>query len=367
MANGSLQDQRYRPLPERLLGMPQVVCTSEQTLPIVLGLREFQCQKCIVLETQAIPMGGIQAILLRLSPGVQVLNVQAQRQFLLSPIDAGANERMAGEMLDFAAQAGLTRFLWNYTPGTKQIFLGLYRGFFHKVPSACSCSGMYYLDTSGADSLLIDGEASGRPLLCRLDAGEIILANGWGVDAAIVLRKMKARQVSRSLQNSGAILEWLRCTGAEYKLVGNAKYLSGGPGDWLSLEIAAGLLNRGHAEEVWLAVKARPLQSAGQSDGSQQDLDLVYAVNNTLVVLECKWTNAQPQAVLQLAQLARKVGGRKAVAVLARKPPHGGTGQVAGTKTKGDAHQVEVIFYDPKSTEPFFTALKKRCQVPLIG
>lgn len=330
------------PPPHPCAGLPQLVGTTDELLPIILGVRELAARQCIVCSSPQKPADRLREALRRVD--VEVLNPEGS--FVLSQFDAGHNAGVGADVAAFARRAGLPGLLWNYTPGTKPMFFGLYKGL--RVGGEASVvRDMFYLDTSEPLPLWFAGEPAPRPLAVRLGVPDILAANGFRVDGAVrVTRPFDPGSLPREMERN--MRTWIRdAVGrGRAELVGTVEAISAGPGDWLTFHVADALVRSGRAGEVWCGVKVAPFPSTAP-DGREQDLDLAVAADNTLVVCECKWVDKpKGEDVLKLAPIARKVGGRKACPVyVARQPDSGAAADQTGTGRKGEQHDVGVVYW----------------------
>lgn len=340
----SSEAERVMPsLPDGWHGIPQLVSTSDESLPTVLGLRELGAKQCMICATPEKPADRLAAVLHGF--GIEIISCKSSPDYLLSPLNVQHNVEVAGKICELLKSRGIGQILWNYTPGTKQMFLGLYQGMRANLPESM-VKGMFYIDTSQAHPLWIVGESSPRLLNTSLTASELLAANGWKLITAVRIDRPLAH-LPRLYQEN--IREWLgeSLRKQEVCIVGERSQMSCGPGDGFSYHVADAVIRAGRVESVYVNAKVAPLNWHNSGDGREQDIDFMVAVDNTLVMGECKHT-ASPEAdvVLKVAQITRAVGGRKAIPIFFWYDRSGERNVAqSGAGRKGESHEVGVVYW----------------------
>ena len=113
-------------LPEQWKGLPHLACTSEESLPVILGLREFSATEMFIVGTEAHPAESW--VRLMRASGIKPIAVPLDQVGVLAPHNLLHNRQVGQKLRTWLAKRVPSSVLWNYTPGTKQMFLGMYQG-----------------------------------------------------------------------------------------------------------------------------------------------------------------------------------------------------------------------------------------------
>lgn len=129
------------------MGLPQVLTCSGQTLPTILGLREFAADSCVLCTTGSAYDDATRRVLERFE--IEILN--PSRPFELSDVDPSGNRSVVEELRNFIETSPLcsSGVMWNYTGGTKPMAIALDR-YMAAGESDSAVRGMFYVDTRRA-------------------------------------------------------------------------------------------------------------------------------------------------------------------------------------------------------------------------
>lgn len=327
-----------------LEGLPHLVCSTEQLLPVILGFRTFRSQTCVLCETGSPFDRRTRNVLTGL--GIHILNPEGS--FVLSAGDATENETVLRQLREWIRGQALCSngLLWNYAAGTKPVAIAIDRYLGPETPES-PIREMFYIDTRKAEALFIDGH---RPEVMdvRLDVPAIIQANGWKVIAGICIRQ--PIEPPHKVHQPREVFQWIEqaARGDQVEVYGRLRDVSMGVNDTFSLAVAGQLIRHGVVDEVWNGLKVLPA-TGREADGSHQDIDLALSTNNTLWVIECKVTKGNvAEAVLKVKQIAKTVGGNMCRPIYLRAKPSKGILDVrqTGLYRKAEEHQVHAMYWD---------------------
>ena len=217
--------------------------------------------------------------------------------------------------------------------------------------------GIFYLDSSQASPLWLAGEGQPRLLATRLNVQELLTARGWDVLGAVVLRKPLPQGMTPPWEG---MLAWVRglVDQKHAETIGDLTRISVGGGDRLAYELANELLRTGRLGEAWLHVKVAPRGWMANEAGAEQDLDLAWTSRNTLVAAECKLVReVDAESILKVAQVARRVGGRKTIPLFVYVSSLSKRG---GLARKADAHEVGLVRWNRANSGRIMGELDRR-------
>lgn len=321
-------------IPHKFEGAVQILTTSGETIPNVVGLWAFHSRQCVIADTEQEQSTRLRQICARLK--IQVLNLPHER-FTLDPFRFKNNVAVGEAIVKFLKHKTVenTPILWNYTPGTKPMVLGLMQGL---APLTQTQSfDALYVDTREPLPLILRSEPEPLPFPRPIAVSDLLTAQGIHWKNAFVL----GPHIREVMPEKGPPhipfdpTSWLRKQfrhSFAWSAPGNTKQMQESDvhlnlGEWLTCSVAFEILNSGRVSEVWMGTKVS--QDANFEPGSDQEIDLMFALRAGLYICECKlnrktrkWRmpdgsfeveNAAPgDAVLKIAQVAKLIGGRLA-------------------------------------------------------
>lgn len=343
---------------------PHLLTSTEQMVPVVLGLRELRATACVLCETNGRLDAPARAAIE--SAGVTILNDPGS--FVLTPTDVYANAPVVKRLKDFLTTHERCRdgVIWNYGCGTKPMAISLDRYLdvgFEDSPVLAA----FYIDTRETKELFIDGRAQPLPLQTRLTVSEVLQSNGWMLHAGYQLSGPLS-QLPPAGMTTKELRDWLQLRSDDdpnLHLEGPSSAISLGVDDVFTIEIAHALAEHGPADDLWLAVKTHPIASS-TGRGDEQDLDIVFTCRNTIVVVECKATQKnQGDAVLKAAQIARRCGGTMGrPAYVGKRGKKNGAIRDHGIGRKAAEHKVAALFWDPDQPAASVAQLIEQIRLP---
>ncbi len=153
-----------------LEGLPHLVVASGQTLPNVIGVRELRATGFLCLHTKAEPADRLAGTLIR--SGAHPL----ASPVVIDALDTEAIETVLRSKLAEWRALCPRGFVWNYTPGTKQMLLGCLRGLAVGTPESI-LRGAISVDTANG-LLRLDQPSAARPFRVHLDVASLLDGHG---------------------------------------------------------------------------------------------------------------------------------------------------------------------------------------------
>lgn len=155
-----------------LIGLPHLLFASGQTIPNIIGMKELAADGYALLYTKEFGYERLRSICTAF--GFKEL----VHPILIDAIDTHATEKTVRETLPRLLSASPSGWVWNFTPGTKQMMIGVMRGLSPVDIHTSPLKGSIYVETGkrGTISLLDPGWKA--PLSTRLNPEELLTAHG---------------------------------------------------------------------------------------------------------------------------------------------------------------------------------------------
>ncbi len=313
-----------------LKGLPHLLFASRETIPNIIGMKELDSRHYALLCTMEMGPERLRAICR--SFGFTELT----EPILIDAIDTDATEgalRPAIPMLSNASPAG---WVWNFTPGTKQMMIAVMRGLSINESSSTPIRGSIYINTRGEGTVSVLDPACVTNLRTRLNVQELLVAQGilpgtehqkepspfvYNLPEDRTMMKPPwpaiASEIIKNLERYACEISTIRASksnrthlGTRYmKLLKDLNLepclLSGFPfsdvqekclasfmnGKWLEIylySVLDELRKEGHIDDVIWSLGIQKWESADLSYSQSTDIDVSLTVRNNFCHISCK-------------------------------------------------------------------------------
>lgn len=155
-----------------LKGLPHLLFASRETIPNIIGMKELESRQYALLHTKEIGAGRLRSICRAFG------FTELTKPILIDAIDTDATENALRPAISRLRDASPSGWVWNFTPGTKQMMVAVMRGLSINKDSAAPVRGSIYINTRGEGTVSLLDPAFVMNLGTRLNVQELLIAQG---------------------------------------------------------------------------------------------------------------------------------------------------------------------------------------------
>jgi len=168
-----------------LRGLPHLLFASGQTIPNIIGMKELNAEGYALLHTNEFKPDRLRAICSAFR------FKELMRPVKIDAIDTQLTEKKIREATPALLSASPAGWVWNFTPGTKQMMIGVMRGLTLDDIQTTPLKGSIYVETGRKGTISLLDPGCKAPLATKLNPEELLTAQG------ILKQGMQQKGISR--------------------------------------------------------------------------------------------------------------------------------------------------------------------------